>query len=185
MRQLWDIFNAYTAAQRKGLLVLLLLIAVVLGIKAYLYFLPPTIPQIGDAESFERDLAALDADTLIELNTATYHELLNLPQVGPSYAERILEYRDRLGGFYSIHQLKDVHGIGTAKFGKMAPFVRVDTSLIKMLTLAEVHTHVYIDSATQVQLLADTTAAHRWQILQQLVKNAEGNDSLLLHYIAR
>lgn len=184
MRQLWDIFTAYTAAQRRGLLVLLALIAIVLGIKTYLHFLPARIPEIVGAQAFERDLAALDADTLIELNNATYHELLNLPQVGGTYAEKILAYRDRVGGFYSIHQLKDVHGIGPAKFAKMAPFVRTDTSLITRVPLSAIEQHIFVDSLTRVKLQADTSVAYRWPLIQQLVQNATGNDSLLPHYIA-
>ena len=59
----------------------------------------------------------------VRINTADATELQRLPGVGPSTAEKILEYRSKVGRFTSVDQLDDVKGIGPAKLEKMRPFV--------------------------------------------------------------
>lgn len=61
----------------------------------------------------------------INLNTATKTQLMQLPGIGPSYAERILQYRAEHGKFASIDQLLKVKGIGEKKMEKLRPFITV------------------------------------------------------------
>jgi competence ComEA-like helix-hairpin-helix protein len=61
----------------------------------------------------------------IDLNSASKAELVRLPGIGPSYAERILEHRQRLGRFHSVHQLEQVKGIGKRRLEKIRPFLRI------------------------------------------------------------
>jgi len=58
-------------------------------------------------------------NTKININTADKSELDTLPGIGPSLAERILEYRQTNGGFTDIEELKKVTGIGPSKFDKI------------------------------------------------------------------
>lgn len=48
---------------------------------------------------------------IIELNTADTTALTRLKGIGPAFARRIVQYRERLGGFHSKQQLKEVFGI--------------------------------------------------------------------------
>ncbi|KAA6314641.1 hypothetical protein EZS27_034773 [termite gut metagenome] len=47
--------------------------------------------------------------TTIDLNQADTTELKKIPGIGKGIANAIVNYRKRLGGFYSVHQLKDIH----------------------------------------------------------------------------
>ena len=60
---------------------------------------------------------------VVRINTADAGELQRLPGVGPSTAEKIIDYRAQIGRFTSVEQLDDVKGIGPKKLGKMRPFV--------------------------------------------------------------
>jgi competence protein ComEA len=61
----------------------------------------------------------------LDLNTATVDQLDALPGVGPVLAARIVAYRTQHGGFRSIDQLREVTGIGAAKFADLRALVTV------------------------------------------------------------
>ncbi|SCG74121.1 competence protein ComEA [Micromonospora siamensis] len=61
----------------------------------------------------------------VNLNTATLAELDTLPGVGPVLAQRIIAERDRLGGFRSVGDLRQVEGIGDARYEQLKDLVTV------------------------------------------------------------
>lgn len=61
----------------------------------------------------------------VNINTASAEELDTLPGVGPSIAQRIIDYRTANGPFRSIEDLKNVRGIGDATFEKLKDKVTV------------------------------------------------------------
>jgi competence protein ComEA len=50
------------------------------------------------------------------LATATEEQLDGIDGIGPTLAERIIEYRTEHGGFSSLGELRDVEGIGEKRF---------------------------------------------------------------------
>lgn len=61
----------------------------------------------------------------VNLNTANQAELEELPGVGPVLAQRIIQFREKRGGFTSIRQLMEVEGIGPKKFESLKDLVVV------------------------------------------------------------
>ncbi len=60
----------------------------------------------------------------IDLNAAGKPELLQLPGVGESLAERIDAYRREYGGFRQVEDLQEIHGVGPATLERLRPWVR-------------------------------------------------------------
>ena len=52
----------------------------------------------------------------VNINTANQTELETLPGIGPSTAQKIIDYRSKIGKFDSIEDIQNVNGIGDAKF---------------------------------------------------------------------
>jgi len=59
----------------------------------------------------------------IPLNRATAEDLDRLPGIGPGLAQRIVEYRERCGGFSSLNELIEVNGIKEKTFEKIKGYL--------------------------------------------------------------
>jgi competence protein ComEA len=71
----------------------------------------------------------------IELNSTDSASLLALPGIGPSYAGRIIKYRNKLGGFLQKEQLLEVNGMDSARFNLFCQQVTTDTALIRKIDI--------------------------------------------------
>jgi competence protein ComEA len=86
------------------------------------------VPRQGEAPNDSAVLAdttSVGSGGLLNLNTASASDLDNLPGIGQSFAQRIIEYRTTNGPFTSVDDLQKVKGIGAALFAKIAPLVSV------------------------------------------------------------
>ncbi len=74
---------------------------------------------------------ALAADGVVNVNTAGLDQLVLLPQIGATTAQRIIEFREQNGNFKSPEDLVLVKGIGDKTFERLSPHVVVtgDTTL--------------------------------------------------------
>jgi len=73
---------------------------------------------------------------IVELNSADSLGLLSLRGVGPFYSKTIREYRDKLGGFYSIEQLKEAYGTPDTILNTVGKeWVTIDSNLIKKINV--------------------------------------------------
>jgi competence ComEA-like helix-hairpin-helix protein len=106
----------------------------------------PTVPQFdysdADSEFVARSRSLLASPPLssrpstgakprlpsmgIDLNSASVDQLMLLPGIGRSTAEKIVAYRSEHGPFSDPRKLMNVKGIGSKKFEKIKPFIRTD-----------------------------------------------------------
>jgi DNA uptake protein ComE-like DNA-binding protein len=87
----------------------------------------------------------------LELNLCDTTEVMVVPQFGTKRAQKLVEYREKLGGFYAFEQVKEVFILQNIEVEFLKKYFTLDISLILKInintaTYQELVTHPYIDS---------------------------------------
>jgi competence protein ComEA len=76
----------------------------------------------------KKEAAKLPGLKSININTVGVKELVNLPGIGKKTADKIIEIREKKGGFRKLNELLEVKGIGKTKFSNIEKFLYIDQS---------------------------------------------------------
>jgi len=111
-------------------------------IKSHIY-----VPEINNIPSVK---PGEDTDSKIELNSADSIDLIRLKGIGPVFANRILRYRNLLGGFYSVEQLLEVYNFPQETFIQNESKLSINPELINKIRInfseyAELLKHPYLN----------------------------------------
>ncbi|MBM3435747.1 MAG: helix-hairpin-helix domain-containing protein, partial [Bacteroidetes bacterium] len=71
----------------------------------------------------------------ISLNDADTIDLQQLPGIGPSFARRIVKYRDLLGGFCTKEQLLEVYGMDSTRYAAIQGYVTVNPDIVRKMNI--------------------------------------------------
>lgn len=145
MKDTWKDYFSFNKQQRNGILVLVLLIALLI-IFLFISDYFPLSSKPADFSSFKTELeksgiihyggfTKIAPVHLIDINSADTNQLMRLPLMSSYCAGMIVRYRKKLGGYYSIHQLKEVWGMDSIMFNADVNKVWVDTSLVHKLNI--------------------------------------------------
>jgi competence ComEA-like helix-hairpin-helix protein len=86
---------------------------------------------------------------IIEINSGDTTAFIALPGIGSRLAARIITFRDKLGGFYSVDQVKELYGLPDSTFQLIKPYLTVNAKLVRKInintvTKDELKLHPYI-----------------------------------------
>lgn len=79
---------------------------------------------------------------ITDINTADYEDWQNLTGIGPYYADKIMSYREKLGGFISVDQIMETRGLPDS----------VKQSILPALRLSEIFRKLNINTASTKQM---------------------------------
>jgi competence ComEA-like helix-hairpin-helix protein len=104
---------------------------------------------VKNPESKKEPFSSGPRYAVVDINTADTSAFIALPGIGNKLALRIVNFRDKLGGFYSIDQISETYGIPDSVFRKIKPFLKLEANLVKKFnintaTKDEMKSHPYI-----------------------------------------
>ena len=113
------------ARYRPHVLVSTLVVAVLVGGALYTARLSEGTPRVVFTASLEEIEDESQDPLKVDINTADVEQLDELPEVGPSTAQSIIDYRQTNGEFQSVSELEEIPGIGPETLEKIDPFATV------------------------------------------------------------
>jgi General secretion pathway protein K. len=100
----------------------------------------------------------LKAGETVELNSGDTTALKMIPKIGSGYANRIVKYREALGGYIDISQIKEVWGMDDYLYSDILPYITLEPKnkhlKVNTASFQELNGHPYI-SYKQAQLIVD------------------------------
>jgi len=143
----------FTRRERRSSFILLLIIAVVAGIR----FVVPSkkisvdmitleipdkpverVKQVNQATAVKTYTRRPERETVnkvVDLNSCDSASLEALPGIGPVLSARIIRYRNLLGGYAVVDQLKEVYGLSEETFNLISSRVKADPSRVKKINI--------------------------------------------------
>ncbi len=122
---------------------------------------------------------------VIELNAADTFDLQRLRGIGPAFARRIVNYRQRLGGFVEKRQLAEVFGMDSARYRMVEPNIRVNADSVitidlNNITFKELLRHPYFPFGITKNIMLYRQKNKRFKSMEELLLIPGISDSLYL-----
>jgi DNA uptake protein ComE-like DNA-binding protein len=88
----------------------------------------------------------------VDVNVADTAAFIDLPGIGSKLSNRIVSFREKLGGFYSIDQISEIYNLPDSTFQKIRPYLVLNSKAMKKIninlaTLDQLKAHPYIKYA--------------------------------------
>jgi len=104
---------------------------------------PKTKDEIQPAKNYTTHYSSID------VNNADTTAFISLPGIGSKLAARIVTFREKLGGFYSVEQIGETYGLPDSTFQNIKQYLKLDNSSVKKInintaTVEEMKSHPYI-----------------------------------------
>ena len=127
----------------------------------------------------------------LELNQCDTSDIVVVPQFGSKRAQKLVEYRENLGGFYAFEQVKEIYILQNIEIEFLKKYFTLNLSLIRKTnintaTYKELITHPYIDSYLAKRIINDREKNGKFTSMEEVQKTTNAYQELiekLRHYI--
>ncbi len=127
----------------------------------------------------------------LDLNTATEAMLVALPGVGVYTAQKIIAYRDRLGGFLDLNQLQEIKGLKMETLENILPYIELKKMIQKMqlneVTIDRLKQHPYLNWNQANSIIKMRTQKGKFSSIEELKESVlidEDTYKKLLPYVS-
>ena len=95
------------------------------------------IIQFSEEKDFKKKSpgAAVYSISPIDINRADTTALISLPGIGSKLSQRIINFRDKLGGFYAVDQVGETFGLPDSTFQKIKPQLKISITALKKINI--------------------------------------------------
>lgn len=112
---------------------------------------------------------------IVQLNSADTLQLQELYGIGPTFARRIVKYRNLLGGYVRKEQLLEVYGMDAERYNQIASYISVDPSAVKKIdinsaSINDLKRHPYLDYYQAKALVAYRERGNTFSSMDDLLK---------------
>lgn len=129
--------------------------------------------------------------TVIDINTADTASFIALPGIGSKLAARIVYFRDKLGGFYSVDQIAETYGLPDSTFQKIKFYLKSENPSLRKInintaTIDELKAHPYIKWSIANPIVAYRKEHGAYSNLEDIKKIPSVTEDLfnkLVHYL--
>lgn len=187
------IYRRMTRTVQRGYLWLTIVLLAVLGVlwfampstpsNAQSATLPDSIDTGGTTDSAEthRDASSMAAvksgkrrEVIVDLNTADTLTLQMLRGIGSARARYIVRYRQQLGGYVKMEQLKEVYSIDDTLYAELLPHLVLSRDSLRQIAINSVGIkqlmrHPYIDPYQARDVIAYRQQGHRYEQADDLL----------------
>ncbi len=114
----------------------------------------------------------------VDLNAADLEDLVRLPGVGEGWARRILNWRDKLGGFSAVAQVAETRSLPDSVFQKIKPYLVIHSTDFKRISINnatwdELNDHPYIEAKQARWIVAFREQHGKYQNIEALLQIPE------------
>ena len=126
-------------------------------------------------------------NTILELNTIDSLELISINGIGPFYASQIINYRNKLGGFYKREQLMEIWKMKEETYQILMESLIIDTSTLQKIHLNTVSfeklkNHPYLSYSQANSIVKMRTQLGRFDSISSIKKSKLINDDTFLRF---
>lgn len=121
-------------------------------------------------------------EVIVDINSADTAELKRIRGIGSVFANRIVKFRQSLGGFVAPAQLLEVYGFDREKLARVSSQITVDAAAVKKLnvntaSVEDLNMHPYVSKKEAVAIFTKRVKAGDYADIQEVKKAALMNDS--------
>ena len=125
-------------------------------------------------DNTEEPLIAEEQPTLVNINSADSTALVQLRGIGPKSAKAIIEYRQLLGGYYDILQLRELNIITEDNFCKFSSQIYCESGEIEKIYInfarsQEIAIHPYISNRSLKRIINHRELKGGWSTIEEMI----------------
>jgi len=143
----------FTRRERRSSFILLLLILVIAGIRFIIpernislevisSFYPETFPDslpnkkpVVSNQVYRPENASRQPRPILDINVCDSSSLEELPGIGPVLSARVIKYRNLLGGYARVSQLREVYGLTEETFDLISGRLKADSAVVRKIII--------------------------------------------------